>query len=48
MAAVFLMPLLRVLWQSVTSIEGAITLAGYGELVTSRLFLRVLGTTVTP
>ena len=28
MAAVFLMPLLRVLWQSVTTIEGALTFAG--------------------
>jgi ABC-type spermidine/putrescine transport system permease subunit I len=46
MAAVFLMPLLRVLWQSVTTIEGAFTFAGYGELLSSRLFVRVLGTSL--
>lgn len=46
MVAIYLMPLLRVLWQSITTIDGDLTLSGYRELIGSRLFLRVLGTSV--
>jgi ABC-type spermidine/putrescine transport system permease subunit I len=46
MAFVFLYPVFGVLWQSVHTIEGVFTWAGYEKIVGSRLFSKVLWNTL--
>lgn len=46
MLAVFLVPLWKVLFQSVTTMDGEFTLAGYAELKSSILFAKVMWNTI--
>jgi ABC-type spermidine/putrescine transport system permease subunit I len=47
MAGLFLYPLMRVFWQSVTTLEGTPTLSGYQGMIKSTLFYKVLLTTLS-